>query len=102
MPYEWVDNDVALKHEGVTVYHVCKNDWACDGHRSYWFSMEAGGSEEGSFDVRSLNELMENPIAESGNGDFAKEVLKAAIDQGILKDEMEDDDVYLLIEEKKA
>lgn len=104
MPYEWVDNEVALEHEGVKVYHVYKNDWMSEGQRDNNFSMEAGGNEETSFDVEELNKLLETPVkaGRKNRNSFAEDVLRAAIDQGLLTDGMDDDDVFELISDREV
>jgi len=105
MPYEWVDNEVALEHNGVKVYHVYKGDYMSDGPMSYHYSLEAGGSFDTSFDVDEVNRVLNNPVntdEPTTDVDFATSVLKAAIEQGLLTDGMEDHDVWGKVQEKKA
>jgi len=99
MPYDIVDAEVALEHEGVTVYHVYKNDFMTDGERYYLYSLEPCNTEDESFDVRELNNLMGNPVNEEDCGgedgdDFPIAVMKLAIDRGIITEEMDDSDMF--------
>ena len=57
MPYttEWVSNEVAFEVDGVTVFHVYKNDDMSEGRRTYWFTLDENGNEaDDAFDVRDL------------------------------------------------
>jgi hypothetical protein len=51
---EWTDPDVALVHNGVTVYHTYKNDDVAQGTSEYRFTTDAS-SDDHHFDIRSLD-----------------------------------------------
>lgn len=86
MPYysEWVEPEVFIEHNGVTVYRVYKNDNLDEGVRSYWFTVdpentnadETSHGDGGSFDVRHLGGYV--------NDDSILPVIRAAIDNGRL------------------
>lgn len=91
MPYKtiWVEPEVFLEHNGVTVYHTYKDDDIEEGARCYWFTLqELGGEYEGAFDVRDLDTdklLANHPTHNSGpGGDARRAVLRNAIDKGLL------------------
>lgn len=57
MPYDWVDPEIYMIHNGVVVYHVYKYDAIQDGAREFWFCLAACESRddgEHTFDVMSL------------------------------------------------
>lgn len=62
MAMEWVPNELALKYQGVSIYHIYKNDDNNQGTREYWFGLDEYGSDYGTdeeeehivFDVREL------------------------------------------------
>ena len=88
MPYKtvWVEPEVFLEHEGVTVYHTYKDDDFEQGARWYWFTLqEVGGEDEGAFDIRGLD--TDNLLANRPphNSDPRRAVLRNAIDKGLLK-----------------
>ena len=97
MPFssEWVDPEIALVHNDVTVYHVYKDDDWNNGRLSCWFTMKSDGSDcQDDFDVRSLANAMGIDL------DLApKEILKEAIDRGILQNDMERDQVEAAMEQ---
>ena len=82
MPYEWVDPEVFVEYNGVTVYHVYKNN-----HPMYYhFCTDPGDCEDDSnmggtqFDVRDLK-----PVYTVGSRRWNMEyTIKAAIDSGEL------------------
>jgi len=82
MPYksEWVKKDVALEYKGVTVYHSYKDDDYTQ-QLEYWYSLDDNDcDDESSFDVRSIKMSLK--------GTSAIEILKQAIDEGILESDM--------------
>ena len=85
MPYEtqWVDPEVFLKHSGVKVYHLYKDDDAGQGPLSCWFALDLnasvnGGEHEGVFDVRDLDDYVDERSPENA--------IRAAIDSGHFDD----------------
>lgn len=82
MAMEWVPNELALKYQGVSIYHVYKNDDNEQGVREYWFGLDEYGSDNGTnengehivFDVRDL-------LSYDSNLDI-EDVLRKAIDNG--------------------
>lgn len=82
MAMEWVPNELALKYQGVSIYHVYKDDDNCQGVRSYCFGLDQYGSDNGTdecsehivFDVRDL------PSYDSSRD--AEDNLRKAIDDG--------------------
>lgn len=58
MPYEsrWVKPEILLRHKGVTVYHVYKDDEIQSGVRFFHYTTNLDGSEsdETTFDVRDI------------------------------------------------
>lgn len=62
MAMEWVPNELALKYQGVSIYHVYKDDDNGQGVREYWFGLDEYGSDNVTdeysghvtFDVRDL------------------------------------------------
>ena len=117
MPYKtvWVEPEVFLEHNGVTVYHTYKDDDIEQGADRYWFTLrEDGGEDEGAFDIRYVDPLglLRNhpPLKcgpswdsatpqerdaiteawaewyESGFDEARRAVLRNAIDKGLLND----------------
>ena len=82
MAMEWVPNELALKYQGVSIYHIYKDDDNGQGVREYWFGLDEYGSdndtvEDGEhivFDVRDLPSYDSNLDIE--------DVLRKAIDNG--------------------
>jgi len=83
---EWVDNEVAVDHKGVKVYHVYRNDMIEEPRREYHFGLTPMasdcGSDDGEFDVRDLKEW-DNKLP-------VVHILKLAIDNGTLKNPVEE------------
>lgn len=116
MPFstEWVEPDVFLTHNGVTVYCTYKSDDIRNGPRTYWFSLSDLCGEESCecdsgkcscvFDVRELgnwtgphppfltgeNNTPENKLAwDKYHADRMEEkhiqtVIREALDRGLL------------------
>lgn len=115
MPYKtiWVEPEVFLEHNGVTVYHTYKDDDFEQGANWYWFRLDQEEDDEGKFDIRDvdpLNLLKSHPPFkcgpgwdsatpqerdaieeawakwyESGFDEARRAVLRHAIDNGLLK-----------------
>lgn len=83
MPYQWVKPEVFMQHNGVTVYHVYKNDHWEDGVRDCWYALCE--DDESIFDYRDLPGIPDSELAKyeklfEGNG--AQQVIAHAIDVG--------------------
>jgi len=99
MPMQWIPPEVALEYKGVTIYHIYKNDDMEQGKRTFWFgkSVEATdrGDDDNTIDVRTLPTFVAAAYAASeqwkgmSDDERAMFALKAAIDQGLLKNEEE-------------
>lgn len=76
MPYTetYVEREIVLVHNGVTVYHAYKEGWFED-RLFYWFSLSRDDDAE-EFDVRELRAHQSDDIATT---------LRSAIDAGLLK-----------------
>ena len=115
MPYKtvWVEPEVFLEHNGVTVYHTYRDDDIEQGANWFWFRLDQEEDDEGKFDIRDvdpLNLLKSHPpnrcgpdwdsatpqerdaILEawakwhvSGFDEARRAVLRHAIDKGLLK-----------------
>ena len=72
--HETVDREIALQHNGVTVYHAYK-DQELDWPLTYWFALSPEDDAD-EFDVRDL------AVEQTGD---VQAMLKAAIDAGLLK-----------------
>jgi hypothetical protein len=77
MPYkrEYIEREVCLKHNGVTIYHAYRDDDA-DWPLTYWYALSPEDDAD-EFDVRDLPEEHHRVIIE--------DTLKLAIDAGLLK-----------------
>lgn len=115
MPYKtiWVEPEVFLEHNGVTVYHTYMDDDIGQGTDRYWFRLDKE-ENDGKFDILDVDPLnllknhppffkvnpgwesatpqerdaiMEtwNKWYESGFDEARRAVLKHAIDNGLLK-----------------
>lgn len=82
MAMEWVPNELAFKYQGVSIYHIYKNDDNGQGVRTYWYGLDEYGSDDGTdecgehivFDVRDLPSYDSNLDIEDN--------LRKAIDNG--------------------
>ena len=76
MPYmeTWLEREIVLVHNGVTVYHAYKEDWF-ESPLFYWFALSPDDDTD-EFDVRDL------AVEQS---DDIEAMLKAAIDANLLK-----------------
>ena len=112
MPYctQWVDPEVFMEHEGVTIYHTYKDCEFTKGELTYWFTTnELDAEEDFHFDVRELRLYASDPESAIDDGshppplkdvpayqelmsgerpnekEVIAEILRTAIEQGLLK-----------------
>lgn len=74
MPMQWTEPEVAVEHNGVTVWHTYK-----DGEyiSEYWYTCNESDDDidgESAFDIRELDV----------EGETHEDILRAAIEAGIL------------------
>ena len=85
---EWLDNEVALEHKGVTIYRVYKDDDYDFGARTYCFGMTPlatdAGENDGEFDVRELKEWDVHPSHYQSEIHMLT-ILRLAINNGTIK-----------------
>ena len=78
MPFSWTDNEVALRHRGVTLHHLHRNDDGDDVLLSYHYGTApdstVGNGCGTSFDIRDFDP------ARGGDAAAHPELLRAAID----------------------
>ena len=81
MPTDWVPPEIFLKHKGVTIYRIYKNDNFSQCPRDCWFGWDERCSDSGdyAFDVRDLP----NPSEREDD----KDIIRDAIDAGIITSE---------------
>lgn len=98
MPYrtDWVDPEVFMVHNGVTIWHVYKNDDIEQGPRIYSYAFSPQGTDDGdgsefTFDVRDLPGGLDIETY-GGNSDDMKRMIAAAIDAGSITNPKEGDD----------
>lgn len=91
---EWIENEIVLSYNGVTVYHLYKNDEYNSGRLWYWYALNPNAMlEKGSvenkdiFDIRDITRVLSVNYKELENLDQIKEVLKLGIDRGIITQE---------------
>ena len=85
MPYKtiWVEPEVFLEHNGVTVYHTYRDDDIDQGANWFLFTLrEDGGEDKDAFDIRDVDPLN---LYKSGLDETRRAVLRHAIDNGLLK-----------------
>lgn len=94
MPYitEWVDPEIAVEHNGVTIWRTYKNDDVEQGARSFWYTCEENGSEDGElvFDVRDLPDYTpyrSNAYSSAEEQDWHRVIMRDAIAKGHLTQE---------------
>ncbi len=85
MPYGWIDPEIYLQHNGVTVYHVYGTDDVSNGPRTYWYGTDIECAEEGdgseyTFDVRQLPRNGHDPNTDEGR----KAIIREAIEVGLV------------------
>jgi hypothetical protein len=75
MPMIWVEPEVFLEHEGVTVYHAYKHG-GLGSRLRYWFNTDPDETDVFDFDVRSLPDWTDDGSADS--------TIRSAIDHGLI------------------
>lgn len=90
MPYTsaFVPAEVFMEHNGVTIYHVYKNDDMNQGARWYLYATtdhgwDAENDQDGEFDVHDLPTW---PEGGSDDLDVIRQVIAEAIDVGYFAD----------------
>jgi hypothetical protein len=92
MPFQYVDAEPFMEHNGVTIYHDYKDDSFGD-ILSYHYATDP--ADEHTFDVRELD--TEAEIEEGPNFlESVKAVIREALDRGLIQRE-EDEDVDPLL-----
>lgn len=76
MPYAWVEPGLYLEHQGVSVYHVYRNDFMDAGAYEYQYTVDIQERCEGQFDIRDL--------AAYRPGEDHQDILRRAIGAGEL------------------
>jgi hypothetical protein len=91
MPYktEWIEPDVFLEHNGVTIYYAYKNDDY--GRRlEYWFCVEDTNPETSKFDSPDPDGLQFDsrvlPLVDGEGKNWMEDRIVNAIEKGILAD----------------
>lgn len=87
MPIGWIQPDLFLRHQGVAVYHVYRNDEYEQGPREYWFTTDKYGGDYNdpcSFDVRELSTFAADKPHD--------QIICEAIEAGVLPLEERDSD----------
>ena len=91
MPYRtfWVEPCIALEHNGVTIYHVYKNDDIDDVIRSFVYGYDVNCTDDGdfTFDVRELpfyDKQKHDQLPYDDREEYIFSVIRQAIDEGIL------------------
>lgn len=99
MPYMWVEPDIFLEYEGVTVYHTYEDERGME----YWYTTDllqddvGGDPNDCIFDVRDANNYAGRQF-DVNNDEGRREAIKNAIAMGwLVQDEppqwpKEDDD----------
>lgn len=78
MPIGWIQPDLFLRHQGVAVYHVYRNDEYEQGPREYWFTTDKYGGDYNdpcSFDVRELSTF----AADKPHDKIIREAIEAGV-----------------------
>lgn len=78
MPMIWTEPEVAVEHNGVTVYHTYKDG---EYRSQYWYTLDESADDwecAEAFDIRELQAYTDV------DGDDAAAILKAAIESGEL------------------
>lgn len=98
MPYrtDWVDPEVFMVHNGVTIWHVYKGDQIEQEPRQYRYAFSRQAADDGdgfefTFDVRDLPGGLHIQTY-GGDTDEIKRVIAAAIDAGRISNPKENDD----------
>ena len=86
MPYTWTEPDVFLSHKGVDIYYIYMDDCADNPVREDlygFYSTCADETDEGSFDIRDVEDLLSPETLAACNDDDSA-ILTALIDAGFL------------------
>ncbi len=78
MPLEWVEPQRFVTRKKVLVYHTYRHETITDT-REYWYTTDVNEDQEFQFDVRDL------PVPEGMSRDDHKSIIRAAIDNKLLK-----------------
>lgn len=89
MPYAWVEPEVFMQHDGVTIYHIYKDDDFDGVARAYWYGTrpscsDSGSGEGGEFDVRDLPDVKG---ASADDEEGRRTIIRAAIDRRLLTED---------------
>ena len=87
MPLDWVEPEVAVRHNGKVIYHTYKNDMMQSGSSECWFTADPSRTDREdaeAFDYRELKAYEASP------SDDYRDVLKLALETG----EIEGDDSF--------
>jgi hypothetical protein len=89
MPYEYVDPDIFMTHNGAVVYHTYKGGPGNEYRLDYWFTTDACEADEDCggdhvFDVRDLPTPPTLPNKLVGEAARHKAIIAHAIDTGAL------------------
>lgn len=87
MPYkiEWVPAEEFLSHNGVTIYHVYKNDDIDDYRYDNWFVTDPYHGMDEAFDIRELPKNFIFPGMDKNDIEASHfHILKVAINEGVL------------------
>nr|WP_280971439.1 hypothetical protein [Cupriavidus gilardii]WDE72677.1 hypothetical protein [Cupriavidus gilardii] len=81
---EWISAEVALEHNGVTVYHAYKDDDIATP-LEFWFMLDPEGTvDDDAFDARDfLERVPSGSLFKEGKTDVIT-LLREAIDAGLL------------------
>jgi len=86
MPYTWTEPDIFLSHQGVDIFYIYMDDCADNPIREDiygFYSTCADETDEGSFDIRDVEDLLSPETLAACNDDDAA-ILTALIDAGFL------------------
>ncbi len=89
MPYMYVDADLVLEYKDVKIYYVYQDDNVDHAVMSFWYSLKPDSSEcdDDNIDVRDLANELGIDVGQYEPLD----ILKLAIDRGILVPKKEED-----------
>jgi len=90
MPWEWAPPDIFLEHEGVTIYHTYDDDVIRLINGRYYSTCESAPEDSiYEFGVEDLPGYDSKRDRDPGLGDpnweYHKELIEAAIDAGLLR-----------------
>jgi hypothetical protein len=84
MPYEEVDAELFLEHQGVKIYHIYRDNVIDEGKHKLWFGLtpRCGEGDREMFDVRDLARQLDVPEPQSELDTVV--IISQAINEGIL------------------